>query len=154
MNPISSLPLARTSTFRNFMQGFPFHHTTGGADMTGSVNNPTMMIKWLPLKDLSKATPEVKDPFDDVVYNVRTNINIGDKVKALPINSLNDGIYVEGVILKLDIDHEKKTIRVMIRNAEDNSIVEIYPETIFRDKYAMTESKMHCVSFNDFCLNS
>lgn len=154
MNPISQTPLVRTSTFRNFMQGFPFGHSTGGSDMSGSTSNPTMMIKWLPLRDLSQPTENVKKDFDEVVYNVRTNINLGDNVKAMPLNTLEENIYIEGVITKIDIDHDAETIRVSVRNMSDNSIVEVYPETIFRNRYKMTESAIHCMTFDDFCLHS
>lgn len=119
-------------TFRNFHHHLPYR---GRNDYFASINSSPGMasafsIRQLSLKDMAPAPIMLIDDFDLLVYNVKTNLVPGERIKAVPVTD-RDGEAVNGRVQKIIIDREKKTIRITMRD-ENMETVEVYPETIYR----------------------
>ena len=119
-------------TFRNFHHHLPYR---GRNDYFGSINSSPGMgdafsIRQLQLKDMAPAPVMLIDDFDLLVYNIRTNLVPGERIKAVPVAD-REGDAISGRVVKILIDYKKKTVRVIMRD-EEMKHVEIFPETIYR----------------------
>ena len=86
------------------------------------------------------------DEFDALVYNIRTSLPKGAKVKAIKIVE-NKGI--SGYVSDIKFDYEKRRVRIFIRESESNQTFEVYPESVYRD-ISVRECKSYVLNLSEF----
>lgn len=156
MNPtVANTPLSRISTFRNFRNVLPWgsnFNNSGFATAEGPFN-PSMVIKWLPLKDMSKKQDTEYTEYQKVVDNLRFNLKKGDPVKALAMSkNPKETKSVRGIVHLIKYEDDNTRIRIWVKDRKNNDIVEVHPESIYREniKYNLEESKKYVKSFREF----
>jgi hypothetical protein len=144
------MPIRRPiETFRNFHHHLPYR---GRNDYFGSINSSPGMgdafsIRQLQLKDAAPAPVMLIDDFDLLVYNIRTNLIPGERIKAVSVKD-RDGDAINGRVVKILIDYKKKTIRVIMRD-DNMKLIEVFPETIFRIDRDVFESNKYVPTISD-----
>jgi len=137
MNPtVSSFPLSRLSTFRNFDDGLPWGGNFGSSRFVTAEGpfNPAMVIKWLPLKDMSLPQKSTYTDYDAVVDNLRVSLKRGDRVKAVAMSEDPGGsAMIEGMVHLINYEYDNQRIRVILLDSNNFDLVEVHPETIFRE---------------------
>ncbi len=111
--------------------------------------NPTDAIKskTLDLKDMARTQTYSKSDFENSVDSIKLAFRIGEKVKAIRMNSpFKEGYNPEdleyGNIKDIKIDWTNETIRVFLVKPKNLFVFEVYPETL--EKYNKTfESVSH-----------
>lgn len=106
-----------------------------------------MVIKLLPVKDMSIPPPrQDSSPFDALIYNVKTSLPMGAKVKAIKVVE-NEAI--DGYVSNVKVDYEKQRIRIFVRHKDSGEIAEVYPESVYRES-AVRESVSYVLSLSEF----
>ena len=137
-----------SQTFRNFYDNIPYGGQGGMEWITkkGIFTMP-MLIKMLPVRDMSR--PPARQPqsdFDSLIYNIRTNLPRGSKVKAIKVV---ENKAVDGFVSDIKIDYEKQRIRIFVRDNETNQVDEVYPESVYRD-ISVRESQSYVLTLSEF----
>ena len=149
------LPLRQISTFRNFMDTLPWANNPGGFEFASQrgVFHPAILIKLLPVKDMSLPQEIKYDNFDAYVDDVKQKIRKGMQVKAIKINGQNEPTgkdFVSGIIEEVLVEHKHKRIRVFVRDVRTNERVEVYLETVYTENPAVMESQKYVKDFNEY----
>ncbi len=136
-------------TFRNFHHHLPYR---GRNDYFGSINSSPGMasafsIRQLQLKDMAPSPPMLINDFDLLVYNIRTNLVPGERIKAVPVPDRESEV-IQGRVDKILIDYEKQTVRVTMRD-DAMKVKEIFPETIYRVDRDAFENLNHIPTVNE-----
>lgn len=136
--------------FRTYNRKMPWTNYSNAMDYTSSSGeyNPAFSLKMLPLKDMAPPVQHKYSDFDRFVDNIKSYLKVGDKVKAAPMNSDLKKEFVTGPIVSIKIDYKNKTVRMHVRDLQSNQIVEIYPNTVYRENGPTNES--HIMSFEEF----
>lgn len=120
--------------------------------------NPTDAIKskFLDLKDMSRYQKYTQTDFEHQVNDIKKMFKIGEKVKAIKMNSPfkspdDPRNTVYGNIKDIKIDWTNETIRVFLIRPKALKIIEVYPETIEKyNKSFESVSYNHIKSFSEF----
>lgn len=123
-------------TTRSFHQAFPWTGSVGGMGTAsyGSIV-PAFSVHTTALSDMSRPEMVVYDKFDAYIDEFKQFFKLGSRVNAVVINGQfgsGDG-EIGGVIGKIysyNIDYKNKRIRVFVISDVDNSVHEVYPETL------------------------
>ena len=145
-------PFFAVQTFRNFYDNIPYLGQGGMEWVTkrGVFSTP-MVIKMIPVRDMS--LPPAQDnytDFDALVYNVRTNLPKGAKVKAIKVVE-NKGI--SGFVSDIKIDYGKQRVRIFVREEQSNQVAEVYPESVYRD-ISIRECKSYVMNLSEYVVES
>lgn len=127
-------PLDRISTFRNFNKGLPFKGAFNNSRFVTAEGpfNPALVIKWLPLKDMSlKKKPEYSY-WQQVIDNVRNNLKKGDRVVAVTMEETGEGERLEGIVSLIDVDNDNQRIRIFVQDVYTGDVKEVHPESLYR----------------------
>ena len=142
--PVSqSRPQSQISTMRSFNKGLPF---TGSFNNSRFVTaegpfNPAMVIKWLPLKDMSLMQPKMADEYQDVVDNIKGGLRKGSLVSAMAMDDYGDEErQVYGMVHEIREERENKRVRIFVQDFNTQNLVEVHPESIYREPMPVSES--------------
>jgi hypothetical protein len=140
-------PFFGVQSFRNFYDNMPYGGQGGMEWITkrGVFATP-MVIKIIPVRDMSLPTKDTYDDFDALVYNVRTNLPVGAKVKGIQVV---ENRAVSGFVGDVKFDYGKRRVRVFIREEDSNTMVEVYPESVYREMQ-VRESKSYVMDLSEF----
>ena len=145
---MSNTPYFGVQAFRNFYDNIPYTGQGGMEWITkrGVFTTP-IVIKMLPIRDMSlPPSGQQYNEFDALVYNVRTNLPKGAKVKAIRVT---ENSAIDGYVNDIKIDYEKQRVRIFIRESESNQVAEVYPESVYRD-ISMRECKSYVMNLSEF----
>ena len=136
--------------FRTYNRRMPWSNYSNAIDYTSTNGeyNPAFVLKMLPLKDMSKPAEWKYSDFDRFVDNVKAYVKVGDRVKAKPMNADLAKDFVTGVITGIKIDYKNKNMRMHVRDRQTNQVIEVYPDTIYKEDGPMTEAVV--LSFDEF----
>ena len=141
-------PYFGVQAFRNFYDNIPYGGQGGMEWITkrGVFATP-MVIKMIPVRDMS-LPPQGNQytDFDALVYNVKTSLPIGAKVKAIKVVE-NKG--VSGSVCDIKVDREKQRVRIFVREMDSNHVYEVYPESVYREM-PVRECKPYVMSLSQF----
>jgi hypothetical protein len=149
------VPLRNISTFRNFMDTLPWRNNPGGFEFASQrgVFHPAMIIKMVPVRDMSLPQQSMYTNFDAFVDDTTNKIKKGMHVKAVKINGQNEPTgqdFVSGMIEEVLVEHKHKRIRVFVRDVQTNQRVEVYLETIYLDNPAVEENQRYVKNFSEY----
>ena len=86
-------------------------------------------IRLIALRDMSRPQHNTFDDFDELVYNVRTNLFKGDKVHATKVVENKD---IVGMVHDINYDYSNRNVRIFVRD-DTNDVHEVYPQSICRE---------------------
>ena len=141
-------PFFGVQSFRNFYDNIPYGGQGGMEWITkrGVFSTP-MVIKMIPVRDMAlPPSGQSYTDFDALVYNVRTSLPRGAKVKAIKVVENNS---IDGFVNDIKIDYEKQRVRIFVRDNESNQVFEVYPESVYRD-ISIRESKSYVIGLSEF----
>lgn len=140
-------PFFGVQSFRNFYDNMPYGGQGGMEWITkrGVFATP-MVIKMLPVRDMALPTKSEYNDFDALVYNVRTSLPIGAKVKAIQVV---ENRAVSGFVGDVKFDYDKRRVRIFVREGDSNKVVEVYPESVYRE-VDIRESKSYVMNLSEF----
>ena len=136
--------------FRTYNKKMPWSNYSNAMDYTSSNGeyNPTFSLKMLPLKDMAPPAQMKYSEFDRFVDNVKSYLKVGDRVKATPMNAEPGRDFVTGMLVSIKFDYKNKTVRMHVRDVRSNNVVEIYPNTVYKENGSQNESII--MSFDEF----
>lgn len=106
-----------------------------------------LVIKMLPVRDMSlPPAGEGYSDFDELVYNVKTNLTKNAKVKGISIKGRKT---IDGFVDNIKIDYDKQRIRIFVRKDDANEVAEVYPESVYRD-VSVRECKSYVLDLSAF----
>jgi hypothetical protein len=140
-------PFFGVQSFRNFYDNMPYGGQGGMEWITkrGVFATP-MVIKMLPVRDMALPTKNEYNDFDALVYNIRTSLPIGAKVKAIQVV---ENRAVSGFVGDVKFDYDKRRVRIFVREGDNNRVVEVYPESVYRE-IDIRESKSYVMNLSEF----
>ena len=135
--------------FRTYNRKMPWSNYSNAMDYstTNGEYNPAFSLKMLPLKDMAPPAQHKYTEFDRFADNIKAYLKVGDKVKATPMGD-TDKEFVTGMLVGIKLDYKNKTVRMHVRDLQNNQVVEVYPNTVYKEAGPQNESII--MSFEEF----